>query len=222
MRIIGGIVAYEDGVKTITGDQFSPTRKVRVELNFSLDDADEGDDAVILAVLNKAQSFVQGKLNLDNPTAAATKTVRLRKAAETPADPASVASGHEAAVAAVAKSSAATAKVLTDKDRLAAAGGLVPGAEPAKEKPAADPAAIEDAVVEEDDGLGDLMGGGEAPVTDKDLTDAVQTKNKEIKDPVRIRELVFSYNGGPGHEIKDIPPTKRHEFLGKLKALVKA
>jgi hypothetical protein len=69
MQIIGGIVAYEDGVKNTMGDSFSPTKKVRVELNFSLD-LGEGVDQ-IQAVLDTAQSLTLAKLGLKVPTASA-------------------------------------------------------------------------------------------------------------------------------------------------------
>ncbi len=204
MRIIGGVVAYEDGIKTVAGDQFSPTRKVRVELNFSLDDADD-ENVSILSVLNTAQSFVQGKLGIEAPTAAAAKTTR-RKAA----DP-TVGEQHNTAVADVAAASKATAAVISDKDKLAAAAGLTGE----KAKPAADPAAIEDT----NDSLDDILGTPAKPVTDAELNAAVQAKNKAIKNPVAIKEVLGKFNGGPGKVLADIPQEKRAEFLAELGAL---
>ncbi len=215
MKIIGGIVSYEDGIKTVQGDQFSPTRKVRVELNFSLDDADEGEDTHILRVLNKAQSMVQEKLGIHNPTAAAEKVVTETspkpKAAEK-----SVADQHEEHVASIAASSKATAKVVSDKERLAQEAFSSAGKVAAEMEEKL--AAINDPVVIEEDPLADLMGTAPTPVTDAELNAAVQTKNKEIKDPVRIRNLIAEYNGGPGKVLADIEQEQRQEFLAKLKA----
>lgn len=224
MKISGGIVSYEDGIKSIEGDQYSPTRKVRVELNFGADSADEGvTDAEILGVINKAQSFVQEKLGLSNPTAKAKRTVHK----EQPEGP-TVAETQEKTVMALAMSSKATAKVLNDKEKLAQAQGLLPDAAPANlakaTKPAADPAAIEEepAANEVDDALADLGVEEAPPVTDADLNAAVKARNTEIKDPVAIRSLIAEYNGGPGHTLQEIPAEKRHEFLKRLKNLKKA
>ena len=119
---------------------------------------------------------------------------------------------HETSVASIAESSKATAKVLTDKDKLAQAAGL-PTQDVVQEAKGADPAAVEE------DPLADLTGPALAPVSDAELNAAVQTKNKEIKDPVRIRSVVAEFNGGPGKVLADIPQEKRHEFLDKLKVL---
>lgn len=74
-----------------------------------------------------------------------------------------------------------------------------------------DPAAMED-----EDPLADLTGGKTEPVTDAELNAAVQAKNKAIKNPIAIREVVAKYNGGPGKVLADIPQEKRHLFLKEL------
>jgi hypothetical protein len=70
MQILGGVVRYEDGVKNTVGDQFSPTRKVAVELNFTLDatDANGSTDPAIQLVLDKAEAFVNSKLGIVTKT----------------------------------------------------------------------------------------------------------------------------------------------------------
>lgn len=215
MRITGGIVSYEDGVKSVEGDQYSPTRKVRVELNFGCEADEEVSDAEILSVLNKAQGFVQDKLGIKGPTPRAKKTVEKVPGSSEPAPGPSVAETQEANIAKAAASSKNAAKAVaqTDKEKLAEAAGLT----------GKDPAAIEDETptAEVEDALADL-GGDEtaaAPVTDADLNAAVKARNAEIKAPVKIRELAAGYNGGPGHTLAEIPAEKRHEFLAKLKAL---
>lgn len=218
MKIIAGVVSYEDGVKTIEGDQFSPSRKVRVELNFACDADESVSDGEILGALNKAQTLVQEKLGITGPTHAAKRTTK--KTTDTPTPPAgpSVAETQEKNVKATAEASKATAKVLSDKEKMAAAQGLIPGA-----KPAADPAAIEDptppAADAVEDALADLEGATATPVTDADLNAAVKTKNASLKDPVKIRALAAEYNGGPGHTLAEIPQEKRAEFVKKLEAL---
>lgn len=216
MKITGGVVSYEDGIKTVEGDTFSPTRKVRVELNFACDGDESITDAEILSVINKAQSFVQDKLGLTGPTHAAKRTVKKTPEAPAPKDGPTVAETQEETVRKTAAASKATAKVLSDKEKMAAAAGLVP--ETAKTP---DPAAIEDPAAVED-ALADLAGPAEpaaTPVTDADLNAAVRAKNVTLNDPVKIRALAAEYNGGPGHTLAEIPQEKRAEFVKKLEAL---
>ncbi len=225
MQIIGGIVSHEDGVKTIAGDQFSPTRKVRVELNFSLDKG-EGDDA-IAAVLDKAQAFVNGKLGLAVPTAAA-KTV--------------------AAPAPKAVQAEALAPTVNDKERLAQAAGVVattPKRGPGRPKataPVADPdelvpsTPIADAMHAENekaqalnDDISDLIGDDKPKeITDADLNHAIQQKMQEITSPEnpggpRIRKLTAEYigDGTKQPHVRHVPQEKRAAFLKALEALKK-
>lgn len=213
MKIIGGVVSYEDGVKTVEGDQFSPTRKVRVELNFSLDDSEKSDTA-IAAVLDQAQAFVNGKLNLKVPTAAA------RSSAKPATDP-KPAAGK------------------SDKDKLAEKAGLPTTDLTADGKKATGPKRpskpVDDALNEEEpkpeavkegDGLEELFEQGAEPakeITDADLNHAVQTKNREIANPAAIKKLVASYNPDPAKNftLREIPQEKRAEFTDKLDKLTK-
>lgn len=217
MKIIGGIVSFEDGIKTIPGDNFSPTRKVSVELNFSLDDGDDGDK-MIASVLDKAQTFVNGKLNLTVPTAAAKTTVKQE--AKTTAAP-------------------VTPKEPTGKDKLAAAAGLTdeltqstaaPKAPRAPRK-AADKAQtdLEDltgsSAAELNDGLDDLLGEAPKEITDADLNEAVQKCNGRIntaENPggVRIRKTAAEFlPEGKQPVLMNIPQASRAAFLKKLDEL---
>jgi hypothetical protein len=223
MKIIGGIVAYEDGVKTVPGDQFSPTRKVRVELNFSLDDGEDADKSVT-AVLGKAQAFVNGKLNLSTATAAVTSSVqttegkppRAPRASTKKPDAAAAQTDLEELTGAPAASGGKT-KADLEAEMLAKAGGKQPEAA----KPAADP-----------DDLSSLMGEQAAApakeITDADLNHAVQETNGKINTPEnpggpRIRKLVSQFIPDPTKQpiLKDIPQDKRAAFLAELAKLTK-
>lgn len=234
MKIIGGIASYEDGIKTVAGDQFSPTRKVRVELNFSLDDGDDADKSVT-AVLDKAQAFVLGKLNLKAPTAAATATV-APKAAETtapgpkaPRAPRKPAAGTQTDIEDLTGAAKPAGKTKADLEReqMEALGAGGAKGETIVEKPAAAPAKTEDP-----DDLSGLMGDAPAPaakeITDADLNDAVQKKNGEINSSQnpggpRIRKLVSEFIEDKSKQpiLRDIPQAKRAEFLVKLGELKK-
>jgi len=63
MTIIGGTVRYEDGVRPVVSDQYAPSRKFAVELQF------EGDVAIQAA--NQAIALVNERLGITAPTRAA-------------------------------------------------------------------------------------------------------------------------------------------------------
>jgi hypothetical protein len=218
--ITGGVVGYEDVVKHdgYADPQYAPARKVRVELRFDggLKEAEETMEA--------ARKLTNEFLGVAAPAAAAKPATR-KKAADAPAAmPAAktdngptVGETHENAVKAVAESSKATAKVLSDKERLAAEQGLVP----AQPKTEADE--LFGAEASEDDALS----ADEAlpPVSDADMNSALTAKNAELKKanpataamaPVRIRELGAKYGAPP---FSAIPQEKRHAFLAALKEL---
>ncbi len=56
-------------------------------------------------------------------------------------------------------------------------------------------------------------------VTDKELVDAAQAKNKALGDPEKILALRAKYAGPPPKQMRDIPKEKRAEFLKELAAL---
>ncbi len=54
------------------------------------------------------------------------------------------------------------------------------------------------------------------PITDKNLIDAVNNKNKEISNPKAIKTVCLKYTK---QAIKDMPQERRAEFLAELAAL---
>jgi hypothetical protein len=224
MQIIGGIVAYEDGVKTVAGDQFSPTRKVRVELNFSLDESGDDQDAAVAAVLTKAQAFVNSKLGLKVPTAAVQTHVTdlAPKPGELTRETTTVAPKKAPARTPTAKPEPKAPA--NDKERLAATAGLSDALTTSTE--AATP--IADAMAEENNSLDDLLGDTAKEITDKELDNIIQNKMIEINSPenpggVRIRALVAPLldDKTKPPNIRDIPQSKRASFVEALKALKK-
>lgn len=221
MKIIGGVVSFEDGVKTTAGDQFSPTRKVRVELNFSLDDGDNADQS-ISTILDKAHAFVNGKLGLKVSTAAAVAQVTKTPAVASDKDKLAEEAGLPAGASGDVTPKPAAAPKAPRKPaaaKPAADGELGTEAPPIAAKPA--PA---------DDGLGDLLGEEKpaAKVTDAELNDAVQKKNQDINSPEnpggpRIRKVVAAFLDDPTEQplLREIPEAKRAAFLTELAKLTK-
>lgn len=213
MKIIGGLVAYEDGIKG--AEQFAPPRKVRVELSFSLDESGDDADAAIGAVLGKARLFVQRELGLSKPTAAAKAEVK-------PPEP---------------KPEPKAEAPVSDKAKLAAAAGLPADGEltpstaapkppraPAKPKPAPAVEELTPSTEAPADDLGDLLDGEPKEVTDADLNDACQKAMVRINTPEnpggpRIRELSLKYIPEGKTGLRTIPQDKRAEFLVALKEL---
>jgi len=212
MKIIGGIVSYEDGVKTVEGDQFSPTRKVKVELNFALEEGGDDQDAAVNAVLDKAQLFVTRKLGLSAPTAAAT---RRKPDSGTPA-----------------------VTPARTKEDLAREAGVAEGSKPgpkrtgASQAPTADPAAVVEpdpaavaatvAPTAQEDEFSVPATLVVTPVSDDALNSEVQRVNQKLKDPVKIRGLVAEFKPADWTQqftLRDIPQAQRQEFLTKLKNL---
>ena len=217
--ILGGIVKFEDGIKTTIGDQFSPTRKVSVELNFAVpEDPGIDADSVVQEVLDKAQAFVHTKLGLKAATPAAkTVVVETRQPI-----------GQKEAAAAAMNAAEAPKKR-----------GPKPKSNPAIEVAKIAPVSVNHGA----SGLEDwdhpnalpatasaqteqLSGGAEvedwdappAEITDKTLNDAVQVKNGKLNDPPKIRKLIADYAVGTP-VLRAIPQEKRQEFLDKLAAL---
>jgi hypothetical protein len=224
MQIIGGIVAYEDGVKTTAGDQFSPTRKVRVELNFSVDQGEDGQVA-IQTVLGTAQAFVRTKLglapNTEQKPAAGTTTGRAPSEAPATANAPKRGPGRPAADP--------KPDIKTDKDKLAEAAGVaapVVGKDAPKPEAKPDPAAIVDeettAVVEEEDPFAVPAAEEVKPISDDDLNSSVGKKNATLNKPPLIRDLVATFKPEGWTKqftMRDIPQARRPDFLKKLSEL---
>ena len=200
MQIVGGTISFEDGVKK--AEDYAPAKKARVELRF---DVAEGAD-VDMAIEYVRKACVEKVYAMLGVNAASAVAQEPAKRGRPPKEKA-VAAEHEEAVAGVTK----TAETISDKEKLATAAGLAPAFPEYKTAP--DPAAMGD---ELDDILGEVE---EPPVTDADLNSAVQTKNREIKNHMRIRGVIWNYNGGPGKVIANIPQEKRQQFLKELSLL---
>ncbi len=197
MNITNGVVSVEDGTKK--SEEYSPARKVRVELSFAVPEGSDG--AAVASEAGDAASAEVARLLGIPPSAKPAKVAKPVKA-EPAKEPVKIGP--------------------SDKDKLAAAAGLpvddgLGGAtEPTKEP--AKPAVVED-------DLNDLLGlEAPKPVTNAELVDAAQKKNNAMKKidpkwaPVKIRELCVKYAGADKH-FRDIPVEKRAAFLKDLEAL---
>lgn len=224
MKIIGGVVSFEDGVKTTAGDQFSPTRTLRVELNFSLDDGDNADQS-ISTILDKAHAFVNGKLGLKVSTAAAVAQVTKTPVVASDKDKLAEEAGLPAGASGDVTPKSAAAPKAPRKPAAAAAAKPAADGELGTETP---PIAAK--LAPADDGLGDLLGEEKpaAKVTDTELNDAVQKKNQDINSPEnpggpRIRKVVAAFLDDPTKQplLREIPEAKRAAFLAELSKLTK-
>lgn len=192
-----GVVSIEDGKKADT--EYTPARKVRVELHFDVPEGQDADTA-IAQVSALADAHVRRLLG-QNPTPAATATVAAGST-QTPT------------------SGRATAP------RQAGPRGKPKPVEvilPPETK--TDPAAV-DASTVEDIPADDF--GAPAPavevrqITDAELHSAAQKKNSDIKNPLAIRALVGSFRPAGStvaFQLAEIPQDRRQEFLDKLAKL---
>lgn len=203
MSITNGTVTVEDGIKA--KEEYAPARKVNVTIAFNVTEGQDGEK-----VANEAGDAANAAVHRLLGTTAPVKVAKPGKPA-----------------AAATPASEPAKPALTDKDKLAAAaglpvddglGGASEPAKPAKPEKPAKPAVIED-------NLDDLLGPeAPKPITDAELTDAAQKKNKSQKEkdpkwsPVKIRELCVKYAGADKH-FRDIPADKRADFLKELEAL---
>jgi len=198
MKIIGGMIAFEDGIKKT--EEYAPARKAHVELKFEVEEGADADAAI---------DYVS--------KVAMAKTYDMLAATEAKA-PDKLARGRprkEPEGARTQVEHAATVeRPKTDKDKLAEAAGI---AEAPKEleKPTADAASI----VDEGDDLGDMLAPQE-PVSDVELNDALQKKNAVLKNGALLRSVIKEFvPEGKSVNATNIPQEKRHEFLAKIKAL---
>lgn len=224
MQILGGVVRYEDGVKNTVGDQFSPTRKVAVELNFTLDatDANGSTDPAIQLVLDKAEAFVNSKLGIVAKTLTAKVVIPgevVKPKADEPKTP--------------KKAPKVAEKTKADLEREAGLTGPMPGKEAPKTAPDPDElttsaevsAPTEPTPQADPNDISDLLGETAKPITDADLNDLAQKTMQRINKPEnpggpRIREMIKGYlPEGAQPVMAKIPADKRAEFKEKLDAL---
>lgn len=232
LLITGGLVAVEDGAKHDPSDQYSLSRKVRVEMKF---DVAEGSDPadVIQLVGDMAGAEVSRLLGRPATTARFTETTTTagEPAAAATARPrrtkAQIAADEAAAAAAAAKAAGTT----TDPADMGGAAA----------SPQGDPSVIQDGATTSG-GTGSSGDGATsddpaamdewdvpaaeveaAAITDADLNAAVQKKNGELGDPPKIRNLIGSFNPDQTKpfQLRQIPAAQRQGFLDKLAALTK-
>lgn len=221
--ITGGLVSVEDGAKHDPADQYSLSRKVRVELKFDVAEGSEPKDVLAL-VGDMANDQVSAMLGRSPSTARvvtattgteAAPAARKRRTKEEIAADATAAAAAEAALKKAdplamedepsPPADAATPAAATTSDQAGSSGVAATSAEAALDDwdaPAATPTVA---------------------VSDGDLSDAVTKKNGELGDPVPIRNLIGSFNPDPtkAFNLRQIAPEQRQAFLDKLAALVK-
>lgn len=221
MSITSGVVSIEDGKKH--AEEFGPARKVRVELHF---DVPEGvKDGNI--ELDHASALAQAKVNellgrKAEPPRAATPVNTSAAAVEQP-------KSDKPAGPKRAPKKPEEPKPLSDKEKMAAQAGLLPGhqvdLEEVLNEPTVTAADKEQPIADE---LDELLSAPTPEITDAALTDAIMKRNGELKaegsttSAVKIRQLVGSYGAEkPGFTAREIKQEHRGEFLAKLKALTK-
>jgi len=197
-KITGGLVSVEDGTKA--AEDYTPPRKVRVELRFDIPEDDKNpvntiDYASALAAnqVNKllGRASVQNIIP-DSEAAAAgppVEAARSRKKADKPATPPAE------------DTSSSTTSASPDTSQ--------PG-----EKPSTEPASS----------AGDEWDTPVEPVvtiTDADLNAAATKRNSTLNNPVAIRTLIGEFNPDPTKQfsLSQIPQAQRRLFLDKLEAL---
>ena len=198
--ITGGLVAFEDGVKS--NEEYAPAKKARVELRFDVPEDFPGS----------AEEALDGAMKLAQAKVA--EMLGQKKATARAATPA----------ATVAPAASGAAESTLTKDDLAKAAGVSKADEKKAAKKA--PAAAKAPEAPKGDDLSEFdvpAGGAAAPaaITDADLNAEIQKKNAALKDPPKIRALVATFNPKPGEPFsaKEIAQEQRADFVAKLKAL---
>lgn len=197
-NITGGMIAVEDGRKE--GDQYAPTRKVRVELTFDVkdgQDATEVLDHVGATAAARVKSILFG-----------TAPVAVAAPAPTPA-PISADS---------AEKPTRTRRTKAEMEAARAA-EVTPLPAVAPFHPASDPSAIVDdggaaAPVQADPGL---------DITDRGLLTTVTDINARVKNAPAITRIIMKYcpKDGIAPSLKRIPTEQRVAFLTELREWAK-
>jgi hypothetical protein len=234
--ITGGTVSVEDCKKHegYPDPQYAPTRKVRVELIFTVP---EGADGKPYLDGTAAQANAKVAELLGNKALATIAAATVAAVAATPELPRAPAPGSKAALEGELLAKGATAADLGREPQQPAKAPRAPRkaqTQPAggaqAEAPKADPdylTASEPAVVQEpaSDGLDDLLGepAKVEPISDLELNTAVQKVNATLKAPAVIRKLLQEFNPDPVKYpqivLAQVPQERRHEFLAMLKEL---
>lgn len=202
--ISNGVVSIEDGLKA--AEDWTPARKVRVELHFDTNEADPQAilDAVCLIAENKVRTLL-GRPTLGQlgdstaiPATATTekpKATRTKKAEPAPAPATNISDADELDLGSVSEESTSTS----------------------------DDLGLEDV---DDVNLDDLLGVETAPpakvISDAELGSAAMARNEATKNAVAIRKLVAAFTEGnapTNRNARDIPQEKRQAFLDALKEI---
>lgn len=194
---IRGNIFIEDGNPPVA--DYTPARKINVTIGF---DAASVDD--LAGILNVAGTLASDKvaelLGRSPKTATVDTPAGETKAARKPRQPKEPAAG-------------ATPSPSTSTDPLADIGG------PAEATPAPSGESPADPLGDLDDW--EVVAEETKPVTDDELNAAVQKRNGELKDAVKIRGLIGGFNPDPtkSFQLRQIPAEKRARFLAELAAL---
>lgn len=210
-----GNVLVKDGTKGPV--DFSPNREVSVQIFFSAGSSTDMEAAVDRAA-DKANSKVNQLLGRDTAAtlrgASAAETTGERREGQTPGEPEKPAR-----------------KPRTPKDAGATPSPSV--AQPSTSDPLADLGDLEAATLAQSgESLGadpldgfdefDVPPATSVVVTDDALNAAVQKRNGELKDAVKIRGLIGTFNPDvtKAFQLRQIPQDQRASFLAQLVALV--
>ncbi len=214
--VTGGVVSVEDGTKA--AEEYSPARKVRVELHFAVPEG--GSAAPVLdAVSTLAAEKVDQLLGRRAAPLSASSTVTLpgSESQDPPKTRTRRTAAQIAADEALKKADPAVDPTLPLDDPSAVGDEdiFVSTAQP--EDPAGGFAADPSAIVEDDL----TTAGPVTTITDDDLNAAVQKRNAELKAPPVIRELIGSFapDRSKPFSLSQIPQAQRQDFLDKLAAL---
>jgi hypothetical protein len=208
MTISGGLVSIEDGNKK--AEDYSPARKVRVELKFDVPEGSDEAQRIVDDVARVANNKVEELLG--RQPAAGTTTTTFQPA-----------------------SAAAPVEEKKKRGRPAVAPTVAPApdtkeayaAPDTKEAYAAKAAAAEaktNGVAPPSDELDELLGGGlqAEPISDKQLLDAIKAVNTNPAMIQRIKETVKAFcprEDKAGFRVADIAQEHRQMFIDKLQGL---
>lgn len=229
--ITGGLVSIEDGIKA--KEEYSPARKVRVELSFDTPENGSGAALTLDAVAALAdrkvkellgkQAVPSGKHEKTEPKTDATPqpVVEATATTEKPEGKATTRRGPKA-------------KAQSDKDKLAEAAGVPAGAAP-NEIALDDPLLGDTTTATTTDANGDdLISSLDDPDPPREITDAelnrivsehlekfkAQPDEKRSAISMAIRKSMAQYIGeGKPVQLRGIPQEKRVEFIGVVQAI---
>lgn len=210
--VIGGLVAYEDGVKK--GEEYAPPKKVRVELKF---DVEPGQDSQV--VLNRVSHMAMAKCaemlglkTMTAPVAVKTTTAPAEtapaEAAAKPIDDDPMGLNAPAPAAAEPAKRTRRTKAQIEADELAKSQGQ-------PFHPVRDPAAVVDVAPAEPAAS---EASPSVDLTDRGLLSAVTDINNRIKKAPEITKIILKYcpTDGAAPSLKRIPEDKRQAFMAEL------